>query len=387
MMTPCLDILIYAHDGRGLGHASRSVAIGMALRRLYPELKIFFISGTPFTAELIGCAPLDFLKLPAYATQIINGKSKGITGPGNFSDKEIGKLRAAAIKQVIELYQPQVVLCDHSPLGKHRELLPAQQAAKNTKWVLGIRGVVGAVPQVFSEEARTTFKQHFSQILWYGDEAVLGHQSLDELTQCFACPPAVCGYVSRLNELIYWQGQTMTSVKKYAATVSIPWQSEQTSVIVRNLATAIQRIGPQYGDWKIFLGRERGQNKENVCNPFNELAFVTVEPPGNTYGEILAKSKTALIYGGYNSITDVLSLDIPTVVLLRSLQDKEQEQHLQQLGMHTGNLLCTLPERQANAETLEKLLRSQLTSKPAATEINLNGAESSARYLVKKHRL
>ena len=386
-MHSCLDILIYAHDGRGLGHASRSIGIGIALRRLYPDLKVLFISGSPFTTELIGSAPLDFLKLPAYATRIIDGKSRGITGPSNFSDKEIGELRAAAIKQVIELYQPRVVLCDHSPLGKHQELLPALQAAKNTKWVLGVRGVVGAVPQVFSDHAQATFKQYFSQILWYGDETVLGHQAMDKLAECFACEPIACGYVSRLSELVHWQSNTATtikkSLKKYAATISIPWQGEQTPIVVRNLATAIQRIGPQYGDWKIFLGQESEQNGGNSCNRFDDLPFVSLEPPGSKYGEILAESKTALIYGGYNSITDVLSLNIPAVVLLRSLQDKEQEQHLQRLTMKTGDLFRTLPERQASAETLEQLLRNQLTSTPPTTGINLNGAESAARHLVR----
>jgi len=387
-MTSCLDILIYAHDGRGLGHASRSVGIGMALRRLYPDLRVLFISGSPFTPELIGAAPLDFLKLPAYATQIINGKSKGITGPSNFSDKEMGELRATAIKQVIELYRPRVVLCDHSPLGKHRELLPALQAAKkNTKWVLGVRGVVGAVSQVFSDQAQATFRQYFSQILWYGDETVLGHQAMDELTESFACSPIACGYVSRLSELAHWQSNAATTVKKslekYAATISIPWQGEQTPIVVKNLAAAIQRIGSQHGDWKIFLGQETEQNgnKKSSYNGFDDLPFVSLEPPGSKYGQVLAHSKTALIYGGYNSITDVLSLGIPAVVLLRSLQDKEQEQHLQRLTMKTGDLLRTLPESQATAETLEQLLRSQLTSTPPTTGINLNGAESAARHL------
>ena len=49
-----LDVLIYAHDGRGLGHASRSIGVGMALRRLYPELKVLFVSGCSLSQELIG---------------------------------------------------------------------------------------------------------------------------------------------------------------------------------------------------------------------------------------------------------------------------------------------------------------------------------------------
>ena len=66
MQNQRLDVLIYAHDGRGLGHAGRSIGIGMALRRLAPQLKVLFVSGCSLAQELIGRAPLDWLKLPSY---------------------------------------------------------------------------------------------------------------------------------------------------------------------------------------------------------------------------------------------------------------------------------------------------------------------------------
>ena len=383
-MTSRLDILIYAHDGRGLGHASRSIGIGMALRRLYPELKVLFISGSPFTSELIGTAPLDYLKLPAYATEIVDGKSKGITGPCNFSDQETGELRAAAIKQVIELYNPKVVLCDHSPLGKHRELLPALDTTSDTKWILGIRGVVGAVPQVFSDHARSTFTRYFSNILWYGDTTVLGSSTLDELSQTFGCKPHPCGYVSRLVELGYLQENTPATfqqTKKNAGTISIPWQGEHTTQVIKNLSAALQGIGPDYGEWKIFLGTETGEDGANQIDGLRNLPHVSLEQPGREYGKVLAASKVALIYGGYNSITDVLSLHIPAVVLLRSLQDKEQEEHLQRLQQKTGDQLCVLPEQQATAERLEQLLRKQLSLQKQHAKIHLDGAISAAQQL------
>ena len=381
-MTSRLDILIYAHDGRGLGHVSRSIAIGMALRRFYPELRVLFISGSSFTAELIGPAPLDWLKLPAYATKILDGKSRGIKGPSNFQDPELGALRAEAIKQVMELYRPRVVLCDHSPRGKHRELLPAQESSGDTRWVLGVRGVVGAVPQVFSDDARETFKHHFHTLLWYGDETVLGRTGLKELRTCFGCAPITCGYVSRLGELAHWRQSEQPGPKKYGGTISIPWQGEQTLTVVKNLATALRKIGPDHGQWRLFLGPTGEQPGKNVQQWFADLPHLRVEPPGSRYAEALAQSKTALIYGGYNSITDVLCLNIPTVVLLRAMQDEEQQQHLYLLARHTGNQLSILPENEATSERLEQLLHAQMTQRLSASSIQLNGAEAAAHALV-----
>jgi predicted glycosyltransferase len=53
-----LDVLIYSHDGRGLGHVSRGVTLGMTFRRLFPQLKVLFVSGSKQTSTLIGSCPL-----------------------------------------------------------------------------------------------------------------------------------------------------------------------------------------------------------------------------------------------------------------------------------------------------------------------------------------
>ncbi|MFW2368793.1 MAG: hypothetical protein ACN4GW_20440, partial [Desulforhopalus sp.] len=116
--TDRLDVLIYGHDGRGLGHVSRSIAIGMAMRRLYPERKVLFVSGSSFSQELIGAAPLDWLKLPSYATRVVGGRVRGVTGPSMFEDHRLGELRGQELAHLIELYRPKLVLVDHTPQGK-----------------------------------------------------------------------------------------------------------------------------------------------------------------------------------------------------------------------------------------------------------------------------
>ncbi len=71
-----LDLIIYAHDGRGQGHVSRSIAVASALRRLYPDLKIMMITGERGTEELIGAIDLEWIKLPSYVKKIVGGKTK-----------------------------------------------------------------------------------------------------------------------------------------------------------------------------------------------------------------------------------------------------------------------------------------------------------------------
>jgi len=101
-----LDILLYAHDGRGLGHASRTIGIGMAIKRLYPDLRVLFVSGASISQSLIGRSGLDWIKLPAYASKIENGVSTGVDGPAGFYKSVLGNHRATMLAQIVESFKP-----------------------------------------------------------------------------------------------------------------------------------------------------------------------------------------------------------------------------------------------------------------------------------------
>lgn len=388
MKVPRLDILIYAHDGRGLGHASRGITIGMALRRLYPRLRVLFVSGCRVSQELIGPAPLDWLKLPSYETEVVAGKSRGITGNSLFGDRELGELRAAQLQQLVTLYRPRLVLSDHTPQGKHRELLPALKAteAGDTCWVLGVRGVLGTVSQAQSELARDLFREHYQALLWYGDSHILGDGHRQQLQEQYGMQPTECGYVSRLRELYHLKGSMQASGenKKYAGTISVPWLGEKSLIFVRALARALQLLGPAHGSWRIFLDMGSSEPvRLEIQKLFAQLSHCQLEPPsGARYVEALLASRTAVVYGGYNSIMDVLALNLPTVVVLREMDDNEQQLHLEKIGKAVGELFQAVEESQAEAGQLAATLLGNLEkAEPPAHAIFLDGAENAARRL------
>ncbi len=380
-----LDILIYAHDGRGLGHASRSIGIGLALRRLYPDLKVLFVSGCQISQELIGPAPLDWLKLPSYETQVINGKSCGIDGKSNFTDRELGEIRAETLRNIVELYRPKLVLADHTPQGKHRELREALKVSSdtNTRWVLGVRGVVGSVPQVHSSLSCELFEKYYTALLWYGDSSVLGNANMEQLKNQFGISPVECGYVSRLTEIYRQEGKTINSDELLAGTISIPWLGESTFDLIVELSKALHLIGPSHGKWQIFIGMERGSSSDiKVRSLFQDLDHCLLEAPGSRYNDALINSKCALIYGGYNSLMDMLHIGIPCVVLVREMQDREQEIHLKQLLLKTGNQLLVFQENSLNHQDLFDALKKQmLNTEHGEKTINLNGAAIAAGHL------
>lgn len=384
MTLPRLDILLYAHDGRGLGHVSRSVAIGMALRRLYPELRVCLLTGCRQTQELISTAPLDWLKLPSYETEVQGGVSRGIDGLSNYSDHELARIRQQQIQHIFSLYRPRLFLADHTPQGKHKELVPALDSLSSstqTVCVLGVRGVVGSVGQTKLPLARDLFSRHFLKLLWYGDSTILGQEHRALLSQRFSTEPLECGYVSRLAELNRLHLPLPDSDRDLACTISIPWIGEHTEMFMAHLAEAMQRIGPGFGQFRIYLGDGASEGSINLLK---RLQGCVVEPFGSSYAHSLSNSKSAMIFGGYNSLVDVLAVRIPALVVLRNMRDKEQQEHLASLTKAEGVRLLLLDEKHCSPDTIHQNLLNLMSNglpEGLSGRLNLDGAANAAKAL------
>jgi predicted glycosyltransferase len=380
--SPPLDVLLYAHDGRGLGHVSRSVAIGLALRRVAPGLRTVVVTGARGCAELIGPASLDWIKLPAYATRVIGGRSRGVDGPSGFADRALGEVRRGLLASLVRTLRPRLALVDHAPQGKHRELLDALEASSpiGTRWLLGVRAVIGDVPQLASEVAVRCFRSHYRGALWYGDAAVLDPAEREALGRLLAVELEPVGYVSRLAELEAGGWLERPSRATLAGTVAVPWVGEQTAALIEALSEAIGQLGPSYGRWQVFVDAHQGAARASAAGRMpGALEHCEVRPAGAAYAPALLASRVAVVFGGYNSLTDVLHARIPALVILRGMADGEQERHVARLVAGAHAPLVALAEGAADARTLHEALEGLLRYPPSVrTPLRLDGAAATA---------
>ncbi|MFN2356089.1 MAG: hypothetical protein ABR512_16460, partial [Desulfopila sp.] len=174
-----------------------------------------------------------------------------------------------------------------------------------------------------------------------GDSRVLGTGQLEEVQSHFGSMPLECGYVSRMKE---WRNAAAAAHHtSITGTISVPWFDEQTPELLHRLHAVMGQTEHQGGQWHLYLDTSHPQSAY-FSTLFANLSCCRIEAPGRRYMDSLLRSRCAIIYGGYNSLMDVLSLAMPAIVLLRGMQDQEQQYHLEKLLQAGGNMLTTLSQ-------------------------------------------
>jgi predicted glycosyltransferase len=164
-------VLLYAHDGIGIGHTVRSCVLASAIRRRWPHAEVLFTTGSPvarsFLPPGIGLAALpiypivpDNLALPALRE--LKEQRRALT-----------ERRQRLLLDVVREFRPRVALIDHMPLGKRDELLPAvlELREHRAKLLLGYRRIAEDVATTRSllgyQPVRQSLTDHFAAVLVY----------------------------------------------------------------------------------------------------------------------------------------------------------------------------------------------------------------------------
>src|SRR5438445_5834124 len=145
-----MRFLFYSHDGMGLGHVRRHLAIASALAEMSPKVKVLMATSVDEVCRL-GLPPnVDTLKLPALrkvANRQYASRRLGL------SPCEIHDLRSALLLAAVETFRPTIVVADKHPFGAGGEFKAALERAKSygARAVLGMRDILDEPEAVHQE--------------------------------------------------------------------------------------------------------------------------------------------------------------------------------------------------------------------------------------------
>ena len=109
-----MRFFFYSHDGMGLGHVRRHIAIATALQETAPEVKVLLATSIDEVGNL-GLPPnVDTLKLPGLR-KIANSHygSRRLGIPSG----DMRNLRSALLCEAVKAFRPDLVLVDKHPFG------------------------------------------------------------------------------------------------------------------------------------------------------------------------------------------------------------------------------------------------------------------------------
>jgi len=195
-----VPIIMYSHDGFGLGHIRRNYLIARRSVREIVSSHILLVTGCivpPFSYLPDG---VDFVKLPSIV-KVDNGLWRPRTlGMGL---KDFQKLRSTFIRKCAEIVKPRVVVVDYTPTGVWRELVPVLDMLKNRKYppkiILGLRDILDTPERTrhlwTREGAYEVMKEYYDKILIYGCREVFDTAGSYGLSDVLADKVTYCGYL------------------------------------------------------------------------------------------------------------------------------------------------------------------------------------------------
>ena len=381
--------LFYSHDGLGLGHIRRHLAIAAALVAMSPKAKVLLATSVDEVSGF-GLPPrVDTLKLPGLR-KVSNGRysARRLGLPA----LEIRALRSALLLEAVRTFNPGVVLVDKHPFGAKGEFRAALEAARasGARTILGLRDILDENSTVLREWEPEglpySIADYYDLVLVYGVRSVFD-------------PVAEYRFPNAVKEITRYCGYVVNPA-------NCPWHLEEDCSPVSPHANNPPEVlcttgGGEDGFplMKAFIQAARGASWKGsvVAGP------MLPQDEFNALGELAARNGVALhkfipclsntfmtadglvCMGGYNTLVEAVSQGIPTVCVPRCAPRSEQlmrARAFQRLG-----LLHCIPSDELTPGRLRREVAAALRTPRekllarANLALQFNGAERAARYL------
>ncbi len=384
-----MRFLLYSHDGMGLGHVRRNLAVAAAITEIAPDSAVLLATGVDLDHGLRLPEGVDTLKLPALR-KVANGsyesRSLSVTA------EQIVGLRSDLLTMAIESFDPDVLLVDKHPLGVAGELRGALSALHRSRGVavLGLRDILDEA-EVVQQDWRAhdiagVIDDHYARVLVYGRRNVFDPLREYDLPESVGNRTTFCGYVtsssaSRPGRAGDRDGLPQESDRQLVLAVVGGGEDgfALLSTFVDTAATA-----PWHGVVVAGLGATAAERA--ILQDRAEQAGVDFHSYVPDLSRWFRSVDALVCMGGYNSLTEATSTGTPTVCVPRV--HPRAEQRIRAQAFARLGLLRTIDPDQLEPDALAGQVAAVLGMPRAELEalahavLGFGGARSAAGELV-----
>jgi predicted glycosyltransferase len=375
-------ILLYSHDTYGLGHLRRTLAIARRLAQDLPQAHLLLVTGSMVAGAFDLPPHLDLIKLPALSKHS-NGRYKARVLP--LSLPETIAWREQMILQAASLFQPDLVLVDKTPGGVQHELLPTLRYLKtwqpHTRLVLGMRDIEDDPETTCAEwescGARQLHEEVYDHLLLYGEREVFDPVREYKMSPTAESKLVSCGYLggatpTRSREDIR---RELDVSNRPLIVVTVGGGGDgfdllQTYLQALDLESPLRTVhtlvvtGP-------LMARGKREQLQGSCRA-RRLTLKEFTPDLVSY---LAAADLVVSMAGYNTVFELLSLGVRTLLIPRIRPRREQQLRAERLAAR--GFARVLHPNQLSPQRLASEIANMLAS-PA----NLNGLAYASKAII-----
>ncbi len=388
-------ILMYSHDTFGLGHLKRTLKIASYLVDNYANLSILILSGSPVVHALSMPKNLDYIKLPS-VRKVAAEEYKPRQLTVEFA--QVREVRKKIIDSTSSIFQPDIFLVDHSPLGMQGEILSTLKYLKEnspqTKLVLGLRDILDEPETVVS----TWKKQGVYDALEFLYDYILvyGSQNIFDIMQSYQIPDHLqhkfqyCGYITpHSHSDIKSNLKSELRFKKEKMVLLTIGGGDDGFEIIKLFLEALKLNSKKiFFDTLIITGPFLTSEQKTELEKLQLPALVQTKEFFEDLSPYLKAADLVVSMGGYNTFTEILRYSSKALIIPRTTPRLEQflrASIFSQMGM----VSMLSPEDLTPlklGETVERLLNQ--TEKPLALArqknlVDLNGCQKVGEFLSK----
>ncbi|WP_299491713.1 glycosyltransferase [Acaryochloris sp. IP29b_bin.137] len=381
--------MVYSHDAFGLGNLRRMLSICEYLLKNPSNLSILLVSGSPMLQAFRLPKGLDYIKLPC----LNRGES------GTLAAKYLGteleetlRWRSHLIHSAALHFKPDVLLVDKKPYGIQQELTATLQYLDahlpETKKVLLLRDILDSPVKTIREWKQLGYYEAIQS--WYDQVLVVGMAELFDVAQEYQFPLPVakqvryCGYIRKsahgLNRSeLRWFLRIKPSEKVVLVT---PGGGEDGYPLVKAYLAGLKHLPSQVKLRSVILcGPEMPlSQQQDIQKQALQCPGVDVQVFTDNLLGYLDAADAVVSMGGYNTLTEVLSLKKRTVVVPRITPSQEQLIRAERF-MRKGLIRAIHPDH-LQPKTLMQAVMAQLGDRVTPSlELDFNGLPNIADQL------
>lgn len=342
-------VVLYSHDTLGFGHLRRNMLLAGALRRMKAAPDVLMIAGMQEAGAFNLPEGVDVLTLPAYGKRAdgsYHARSLGL------DLRDLARLRSETIRGALMAYDPDLVVVDNVPRGAQSELdrpLAALRKRGRAKIVLGLRDVIDTPETVRAQWLlRRNFaaiREWFDEIWIYGDPAFFDLTAEYNFGEEFRSKARFVGYLDQRARLM---GAAPVEVPQDPYVLCAVGGGRDGAALCHAFAGSnlpaghrgIILTGTQMPD----SARSKVEDMVAARPDMEMIAFMPEPLP------LMQGAARIIAMGGYNTVTEALSLRRPTLIVPRMAPRLEQLMRAERLAAK-GAINMILPD-QLTAESL-----------------------------------